>query len=40
MIQVKCAICDYVGFVPPYVQWISYGHKLPDLFICDDCKEW
>lgn len=38
MMQVECAMCGYVGYVKPLEKWVGYGHKLPDLFICDDCK--
>jgi|OM-RGC.v1.039217503 uncharacterized protein YlaI len=40
MKEVKCAMCGYVGFIHPYVAWNNYGHKWPEVFICDECKEW
>ena len=40
MKSVVCVICKYQGFVYPYVAWDNHGHKYPEVWICDECKEW
>ena len=40
MKQVKCVMCGYQGFIPPYSAWDNHGHKYPEVWICDECKEW
>lgn len=40
MKSVTCAICKYQGLVKPLHIWEAWGHKYPDVWICDTCKEW
>jgi len=40
MIQVKCSMCLWVGFVKPLHIWEAHGHKYRQVWICDERKEW
>jgi len=40
MIEVRCSICWWIGYVKPLHIWEAPGHKYPEVWVCDECKEW